>query len=109
MNEKKEKINQEVEATLSSLDKLDRVEASPFLFTGIIQKMEKAPKQSFLSVQMIVPAMMVTLLLVINVFTIYRVINEEAIQNRAAYIEELAEEYALNENEMDLSRFYSRK
>ena len=106
MNEEKEKIKKEVDKTLASLDEIGRVEANPFLFTRVMQGMQKEEKRSFLSFQVITPVAMVVLLLVINIVTVFKVADNINKQNRAAYIDELAKEYALNFNDQQSSFYY---
>ena len=108
MNEKKNKINQEVDKTLSSLDDLKRVEASPFMFTRVMQQMEEekdaAPFTSSWSFRLA----MFSLLILVNGFTLYNGLNGIQANQRAAQLDAVAEEYGLGNVEQAEQYFIFR-
>ncbi|MEL6276868.1 MAG: hypothetical protein AAFU03_17345 [Bacteroidota bacterium] len=96
MNEKKKKIEQEVEKTLASIDALGRAEVNPFLLTRIMEELKEPPAKQKLSGQFTWGYVLVGLLLLVNIATIGKMLTNNPTGTRAAYIDELAREYALD-------------
>ena len=97
MKKKKPNLQEEVEKTLDSLERIERVEGNPFLFTRVIEqiKSEQAPQTSGNLLWQ--PALM-TLLIVLNVFTAVRYLTVKQAEQRTALIQTLAEDYDLKES-----------
>ena len=91
----KDKIQQEIEQTLKSLDNVKRAEANPFLFTRIKARMEKKPGvweliTSFVSRPVIAIAIVI-LVMAINGWALWGSKSDEVVV--ASDSSELANEY----------------
>ncbi len=108
MNEKKNKINQEVDKTLSSLDGVKRVETSPFIFTRVMQHLENEKETvPFTSTWSFKLAMFAVLTLV-NGFTLYNGLSGIQASQRAAQLDVVAKEYGLGSIEQSEQYFIFR-
>ena len=106
MNEKKNKVNKAVEDTLKSLDDLQRVEASPFMFTRIMQQMDKentsTTAQQFGGLRLA----LFSLLLLLNAYTVFSAINSIQSGQRAAQLDLVAKEFGINSSTSSDGVFY---
>ena len=96
MKEHKIRIAAEVEKTMACLDNLKRLEGSPWLFTRIEQRITEGPNQlkpAFFFLVRLQP-LLIASLLVLNIWIVFTVFNNK--NTDSAYLETLAEEYALN-------------
>jgi len=93
----KEKIQQEIEQTLQSLDNVKRAEANPFLFTRIKARMDKKANGwewlfSFVSRPAIAIAIVV-LVMTVNGWALWGSGSDEAVAADNNSVSELANEY----------------
>lgn len=91
----KEKIHQEIERTLQSLDGVKRAEANPFLFTRIKARMDKKGGWEWVSSFVSRPAIAVAIVLLvmaINGWALWGSNSEDGIASDNS-VSELASEY----------------
>jgi len=103
MNDKQNKVDQEVQRTLTSLDKHRRLEGNPYLYTRIKQKLSEDKRQANgigLLLDKLQPVFFVSLLLV-NIFTAYSVFENSTTEEDD--LERIAAEYM---GSVDLSNYY---
>lgn len=102
-NYNKNWVEEEVEKTLSSWDDLERIEANPYFFTRLQQRLanEQSPKQLW-SASFLRPALL-GILLIINVWTVASVLNSQARYNTTttATLSDFASDYGLEYNPTD--------
>lgn len=106
MNEKKNKINKAVEDTLKSLDDLDRVEANPFMFTRIMQQMDKGNPSTTASQLGSLRLALFSLLLLLNAYTVFSAINSIQSGQRAAQLDLMAKEYGIDSSSAQDGTYY---
>jgi len=95
-------IEQLVNETLNSLDGVERVEANPFLFTRIEQRLNNRYRTSASTKQRLMPVLAVALVLFIslNVFSYFKVNNDNSSATSSKSdngIETFSNEYNLSE------------
>jgi len=103
MENQEDKIRREVEKTFSSLDNHQRLEANPYLYSKIKEKLGSRDANLFerVAISKIQVAFFVGLLF-LNVYSVYAVASTTA--NSEDYIETLADEYQIENS--DLSNLY---
>ena len=108
MEKNKFNIEQEVQKTMESIDKIQRVEGNPFLYTRLQErlKQQKEPREvvrpSYFPVWQMAT---ILFLFFINGIVLYQsgfFDTENSIATEEVTIEDFAEEYALTQNEEDL-------
>jgi len=101
---RKQKILDEVEKTLSSMDNLKNIEPNHFIFTRIKHALEIEPSnnQSARSYPRLVKHLVLILLVLINVFTILASFEKLSNRNKATYslVEILSIDYSLNDSQI---------
>lgn len=102
MKKKKSSIEEEVEKTLRSIEHMERVEGNPFLFTRVMEQIN-TEQQPIVRKQWLWQPVLMSLLVLFNVFTAIRYFNTKQTEQRRAYIQSIAEDYNLNE---DSSTYY---
>lgn len=86
-------INEEVEKTMRSWDKIKRFESNPFLYTRIEQEIKNLENPPRKKISWIWQPIMVSLLVVINFFTITTALSNS--ETESAY-EVIADQYNLS-------------
>ncbi len=103
MKNKKINIDQEVKKTMESIDQIKRVEGNPFLYTRLQEKLRQESEGDIVTTRTRFPVWqfaMVVALLFINGFALMESgYFNETTETATASIDELANEYALTENE----------
>lgn len=90
-------IEKEIEKTLGSLDSHERVEASPFFYTKLEQRLKKneeVKEVSFSIWSLVQPALM-AIFIFVNIFTIVRFTEN----NENQLVNSLASDYGINVSE----------
>ena len=102
--DKNQRIKEEVEKTISLLDKLEEIGTNPYLFTRIKAELDskkfKSKKNSVeLVFKILRPAIIATLLLfnIYSIISFYQSSNSNGL-TRQQYLEGLASEYATDSN-----------
>jgi hypothetical protein len=93
----KDKMNNEIETTLNSLDIINRAEVSPYFFTRLESKLQ--PAKSGFATLLHRPAIAVTILavfFVLNIMAIKGLTSSNASANRSDSLQGFAAEYNLN-------------
>lgn len=106
MNENKNKVNKAVEDTLKSLDDIERVEASPFMFTRIMQQMEEKGTSAATAQLGGLRLALFSLLLLLNAYTVFSAINSIQTSQRAAQLDLMAKEYGINNSSTADETYY---
>ena len=94
MKKKKSTIQEEVQKTMGSIERIERIEGNPFLFTRVMEQI-KSGNMSTSSKNWTWQAALMTLLIVLNVFTSIHYLNTKQTEQRTAFIQTLVEDYDL--------------
>lgn len=95
MKEKEKSIQEEIDKTMASLDHLNPVEGNPFLFTRIEERLEYLEPVRTARI----PRWQLSLagvLIVINSIAILNTYFSRMERNRAALLEDIAQEYGID-------------
>jgi hypothetical protein len=96
------RVKEEVEKTISLLDKIEEIDANPFLFTRIKAELDsKKIKSEKKSVELIFRILRPVLIAALILFNVYSVISfyqssSSNGQTRQQYLESIASEYEMN-------------
>ena len=95
-------IEEEIEKTLSSLDKLERVEVPNFLYANVMAKMARKKKNETFSLTLLLtrPALSIAALFITAVLNIYMIVkvqdNSSSVENtNDASMQAFAKEYGI--------------
>jgi len=99
------KIDEEVRKTMTSLDRLDRLEGNPFLFTRIKAKLDENPKQTVFRLAGALQIALVVALLVVNVISISKKVDSSFGEEKM--IESIASEYGI-QSSGDVYNYYNQ-
>lgn len=99
---KNQKIEEEVGKTISLLDKIEEIDANPFLFTRIKSELDsqkaKSEKNSIEMIFRILRPVLIAALLLFNVYSVisfYQASSSNE-QTRQRYLESIASEYEMD-------------
>lgn len=107
-NERKERIEKEVEKTLQQLDQFEKLESDPFFYTRLQAKMKSTQNQHNQSAifsfagRYLRPAFLI-LLLVLNLISALVVLQNRnsGSDSQSTNISSFADEYSINDNSYD--------
>jgi len=91
------KIEEEVRKTMESLDRLDRVEGNPFLFTRIKAKLKDDQEPKTFQLAGVLQIAMVGALLIVNLISLNKKV--EASIGEDVILESMANDYGLQSSE----------
>ena len=110
MKKKDQHIEQEIEKTLDSLNKTEKIECSPFFYTrlmGNIETLEKKQKHKVFEsdlISILKPTLLI-FIIILNIVTGIYLLNYtiEQSQDRSQYIKSLSEEFSIQQSNYTLT------
>ena len=97
------KIEEDVRKTMASLDRLDRVDGNPFLFTRIKAKLEDSSKPKSFQFAGVLQIGMVAVLLLVNLISLNKKV--EASFGEEVILENIAIDYGLQSSQSTLNYY----
>ena len=116
MKKKDKHIEHEIEKTLNSLNETEKIECSPFFYTrlmGNIESLGKKQEQKIFTpdlINILRPSLLI-LIIILNIITgiyLFDYSSEES-QERSEYIESLAKEFSIQQEDYSILNFNREK
>jgi len=99
---REEKIREEIEKTLNASDKIDELEANPFLFTRLkseIERLENTENKSSAISNGILKPVALLFFVLLNIFSSFYIVNSnsQTTVTKQTYLSAISSEYNLNQ------------